>query len=343
MKISSRGQSAAARLWRVALLGASAWALLASSAQATTVTVGSPFTQPFAPTEFHTVGTLINSSLTEGDANATSPISGMIVRWRVLDASGGPFVLRVLHPLGGTTYTAVGTSAPEAPTALTTQTFPASLPIQAGDAIGIENSAKGDKIGTISTLYGAGIYSWEPPLAYNETRAATHVEAEREVAFNADVQPPPTIASVEPPSGSIKGGTSVVIGGTDFTGVSAVTFGSSPAPSFTVLSGDPEKITAIAPPGASLGAVDVSVTTAAGTSAVSAADQFTYIAEASPSCIVPKLNGKKVKAARKALTKADCKLGKVKGHKDKSAKVKKQSPKPGKVLAPGAKVNVKLS
>ncbi len=337
MKISSRGQSAAARLGRVALLGASAWALFAASAQAMTVTVGSPLTQPFAPTEFHTVGTLINSSLTEGDAHATSPISGTIVRWRVLDASGGPFVLRVLHPLGGTTYTAVGTSAPEAPAALTTQTFPASLPIQAGDTIGIENSAKGDKIGTISTLFGAGIYSWEPPLAYNATRAATHVEAEREVAFNADVQPPPTIASVEPPSGSIKGGTSVVIGGTEFTGVSAVTFGSTPAPSFTVLSGDPEKITALAPPGASLGAVDVSVTTPAGTSEATAADQFTYAA-----CVVPKLAGKKLKPAKKALTKADCKLGKVKGHKGKSAKVKQQSPKPGKVLPPGAKVSVKL-
>ncbi len=60
-------------------------------------------------------------------------------------------------------------------------------------------------------------------------------------------------------------------------------------------------------------------------------------------CTVPKLAGKKLKAAKKALTKAACKLGKVKGHKTKSAKVKKQSLKPGKVLAPGAKVSVKLS
>jgi beta-lactam-binding protein with PASTA domain len=60
-------------------------------------------------------------------------------------------------------------------------------------------------------------------------------------------------------------------------------------------------------------------------------------------CTVPKLTGKKLKAAKKSLAKADCKLGKVKGHKTKSAKVKKQSPKPGKVLPPGAKVNVKLA
>jgi len=62
-----------------------------------------------------------------------------------------------------------------------------------------------------------------------------------------------------------------------------------------------------------------------------------------PACLVPNLKGKKLKAARKALTKADCKLGKIKGEKSKSAKVIKQNPKPGKVLAPGAQVNVKLT
>ena len=79
------------------------------------------------------------------------------------------------------------------------------------------------------------------------------------------------------------------------------------------------------------------MTTAAGKSATLPADQFTYTV-----CLVPKLKGKKLKAARKALTKADCKLGKVKGHKSKSAKVKKQSAKPGTALPPGTKVNVKL-
>ncbi len=52
---------------------------------------------------------------------------------------------------------------------------------------------------------------------------------------------------------------------------------------------------------------------------------------------------KKLKGASKELKRADCNLGKVKGHKTKSSKVKKQRPRQGKVLAPGAKVNVKLS
>jgi beta-lactam-binding protein with PASTA domain len=47
-----------------------------------------------------------------------------------------------------------------------------------------------------------------------------------------------------------------------------------------------------------------------------------------------------IHAARKALKKAGCRLGKVKGRK---GKVKSQNPKPGKVKAPGTKVNVTLA
>jgi hypothetical protein len=59
-------------------------------------------------------------------------------------------------------------------------------------------------------------------------------------------------------------------------------------------------------------------------------------------CVVPKLKGKKLKADKKKLRKARCRLGKVKGHKSKQAKVKKQRPKPGTLLPPRSKVNVKV-
>ena len=61
---------------------------------------------------------------------------------------------------------------------------------------------------------------------------------------------------------------------------------------------------------------------------------------AHPACVVPNLKGHKLKADRKRLKKAGCKLGKVKGHKSKSAKVKKQGVKPGTVLPLGSEVNV---
>ncbi|MGA9882350.1 MAG: FG-GAP-like repeat-containing protein [Candidatus Acidiferrales bacterium] len=85
-----------------------------------------------------------------------------------------------------------------------------------------------------------------------------------------------TVSGVSPNSGPAAGGTSVTITGTDFTGVTAVMFGSAAATSFTVVS--TTQITATSPAAGAAGAVDVKVTTSAGTSATSAADEFTYVA-----------------------------------------------------------------
>ncbi len=90
----------------------------------------------------------------------------------------------------------------------------------------------------------------------------------------AVTEPLPTISAVSPPRGPLAGGTKVTITGSSFDAVSAVKFGASPATSFTVES--PETISAVAPAGA-LGAVDVRVTTSAGTSPTGVADQFSYL------------------------------------------------------------------
>ncbi|WP_164521812.1 putative Ig domain-containing protein [Sphingomonas sp. ABOLE] len=83
----------------------------------------------------------------------------------------------------------------------------------------------------------------------------------------------PTVTSIAPTSGSTAGGTSVVITGTNLTGATSVVFGATAAAGYTVNSAT--QITATSPAGT--GTVDVRVTTAAGTSATSAADQFTYV------------------------------------------------------------------
>ncbi|MGW1422487.1 IPT/TIG domain-containing protein [Bradyrhizobium manausense] len=93
----------------------------------------------------------------------------------------------------------------------------------------------------------------------------------------------PTVTSISPTSGPGGGGTVVTITGTNFSGASAVSFGASPATGFTVVS--PTTITATSPSGA--GTVDIRVTTAGGTSATSAADQFTYIAAPTVTSISP--------------------------------------------------------
>jgi hypothetical protein len=66
----------------------------------------------------------------------------------------------------------------------------------------------------------------------------------------------------------------VTITGTGFTGATAVKFGSISAKSFTVSS--PTSITAVSPKVKGTGTVDVTVTTPAGSSPTSPADQFTF-------------------------------------------------------------------
>jgi probable HAF family extracellular repeat protein len=86
----------------------------------------------------------------------------------------------------------------------------------------------------------------------------------------------PTVTAVAPSHGPLAGGTTVTIAGANFfTAVTAVNFGSIPAASFSVNSAT--SITATSPPAQHVGTVHVTVTTAGvGTSATSAADQFTY-------------------------------------------------------------------
>lgn len=308
----------------------------AAAAQAAPITVGSPLTQSFTVANYGAVATVTNLNVPEPGAHATSPVTGAVIAWHVVDASGGPFKLRVLHASGGS-YLGAGTSAPMTPSSPALQTFPTNLPIQAGDFIGLDNSTSVDKIG-VALSPGAVFADWVPPLPDGSTQAPKETQPNAEIGFNAVVQPAPTLTAISPASGSIKGKTAVTVTGTDFASVSGVSFGGVPATSFTV-AGEGQ-LTAIAPAAKKTGAVDVTVTTVAGTTPVVATDKFTYKA-----CVVPKLNGKKLKAAKKKLKKASCKLGKVtrrKGVTNKTGKVVKQNPKPGKQLAPGSKVKVTL-
>jgi PASTA domain len=118
-----------------------------------------------------------------------------------------------------------------------------------------------------------------------------------------------------------------------------VTFGSTPAASFTVDS-DIE-ITATAPKSARPGKVDVSITTLAGDNPNTRFDDYVYQA-----CVVPRLKNKPLKRAKTVLRRRGCKLGHVKKvdapKPGKVGKVLKQNPKPGKILAPGARVRITL-
>jgi hypothetical protein len=87
--------------------------------------------------------------------------------------------------------------------------------------------------------------------------------------------PSPQVTSISPDQGSTSGGASVNIGGNFVTGVTSVNFGGVSVP-FTADLAD-GTVSASAPP-QSAGTVDITVTTPGGTSQLSSADQFTYVA-----------------------------------------------------------------
>jgi len=83
----------------------------------------------------------------------------------------------------------------------------------------------------------------------------------------------PTITGISPNTGSTAGGTTVVITGTNLSGVGSVDFGPTPAASITVDSNT--QITVVSP-ASSAGTVNIRVTSWGGTSDVSSADEFTF-------------------------------------------------------------------
>jgi IPT/TIG domain/PASTA domain len=323
-----------------------------SSAGAALVTVGPDLSGTYTNSSCGAECTLVNSNLTQAGAQMTSPVGGLVVRWHVLDGeTAGTYRLRTASPLGVGTYLFGASSAPVGSVPTTgVQTFTATMPIAAGQTIGIDMSQ------TASIGIGPGLggyYEWRPaPL--EETSPANVGGGTTAIGFNAEVQPAPTITALGTASGPTAGGTSLTITGTDLEGASAVSFGAEPASGFTVDS--ESQITAVAP-AAAAGTAQLSVTTAAGKATSS--QSFTYVAPtpaaptpATPTapapvsrCIVPKLKGKKLKASEKALMKARCKVGTVRkkaGASARTGKVVKQSRTPGTVLRAGTKVTLTI-
>jgi hypothetical protein len=89
--------------------------------------------------------------------------------------------------------------------------------------------------------------------------------------------PAPTVTAVSPSSGSATGGTVVTITGTNFFGATGVQFGTAAG---VIVASGTTTLSALSPAGS--GTVDVTVTTAGGTSATSSADHFTYSAVPAP-------------------------------------------------------------
>ena len=213
--------------------------------------------------------------------NAPNPptITAAFSPTSISTSGAATLTLTVTNPNSGTSLTGVAIAASALPTNLSgsgaitnctggTATFSGgSLSLSGATLAGsasctVTLAVSSTTAGNYS--YTTGAVSASGPIALTGSTATTATQ----LTVTAVA---PTVTSVSPTSGA--GGATVTITGTNFTGATAVSFGGTAAASFTVNSAT--QITATAPTGT--GTVDVRVTTAAGTSAINAGDQFLFL------------------------------------------------------------------
>ena len=158
-------------------------------AQAAT-TIGSSLTAT-PNTTLSCPGSCTFSQRTLPGRQVTSPIDGVVVRWRIRTATpmtvAQPIALRVIRGTGPAS-TGVGTSQPGAvPATSGIHTFETRLPIQSGDFIGINCCNSG--LTAFSGAAGASMDNWSPPLGDGETRSPDGPNPNFQLLVNADIEP----------------------------------------------------------------------------------------------------------------------------------------------------------
>ncbi len=156
-----------------------------TSAQAATVTVGSPLTANFTGAlTSHSLE--VNTALPEPGATVASPVDGTIINWRAILGSTGEMSLLVVKPASGGAYTpGLGMSSVHT-NSVGLQTFPSGLVVKAGDLIGLD--LEGTTIKEASPTPGATISEWALPFDFGSSRPPDNTHNNSELAYNATVE-----------------------------------------------------------------------------------------------------------------------------------------------------------
>jgi hypothetical protein len=228
---------------------------------------------------WHTTG--VDLDPTAGELILTSPFQqgqGNVLYPPFPNQAGGPTDTGTVSALDLTpTASAVPNPPSSDPPAQTTQTT-ASFAFTTSDTV---SSARcqldGGPLGlctSATTMSYSGLGSGAHTFTVEAIDAAGNVSAPASYAWTVTTHAPkPVITAISPSAGPRRGGTTVTLTGTGFSGATKVTFGTLAATSYTVVSAT--RITAVSPAQAP-GSVYISVTTAGGTSANVAADRYTY-------------------------------------------------------------------
>ena len=279
---SSRQKSQFSALWRVGLIGALASGILvlgsAAPSSASTTLGYTSNSSLICPTV-----DLIEFTPASGGTSYTVPSTGYLSSWSTGVGTGGVATvsLEVWRPVSGgdeLLYRSSGAATTQGVN--NTETLSPAVAVQAGDLIGLgTNQGSGSVSGCIEAPENGGSSSWGyvfGPTGVSSTVSTFYNSSGEEINVSAQFTTTisqPAVTGISPAGGSVLGGTSVTISGSDLASATSVKFGATSA---TIVSDTATSITATAPAAAATGTVNVSVTTAAGTSTTSGADQFFY-------------------------------------------------------------------
>ena len=229
----------------------------------TQLTVYSP------PATGHAAGGDVYVVVTTTPSNSSSQVAGALFTYKPYSAPTLSSVspANTGSPAGGQTFTLTGTnfedgSSNPVVSAVYFGTVPAaSFTVNSATSITVVTSAHLPGIAKITVVTPAGTSN----------------------ALNFSFTSQPVVTALSPSTGAISGGTAVTITGGAFTGATQVTFGTTPATSYTVVSDT--SITAVSPSVASAGDYVVRVTTPAGSSSgtgTAGVNIFTYTVVPAP-------------------------------------------------------------
>ena len=123
----------------------------------------------------------------QAPGGALAPTDGIVVRWRIkVGPSTSPAALRITRPGNSNTRTGAGTGPTHTPPINDTTTYDdVRLPIQAGDALGIDccNGQSGAFFALGTTDY------WQPRLLDGELARSASGQISLELLVNADIEP----------------------------------------------------------------------------------------------------------------------------------------------------------
>ena len=137
-----------------------------------------------------TVAQSVLPAASQAPGGVLAPQNGVVVRWRIkTEAVTSAVAIRITRPGNSDTRTGAGTGPTEMPPTNATTTYNVRLPIQAGDALGID-CCFGTASGPFAANPAAVTLLWEDPSLQDgaASRMGSEFPLDSELLINADIE-----------------------------------------------------------------------------------------------------------------------------------------------------------